>query len=262
MESGKVHLLGPYAIPGFSGPRHVRVYVPHRARAPRPLLFMFDGQNVFDDGPAFAGGWHVHAAVERLATRVPPPVVVAIDHGGTERISELSPFDLDAGPARGPGRAEAFVRFVVADLLRELRPRLAIDPDPRATVVGGSSMGGLAALYAHVAHPEVFGGALAMSPSIWLGRGAMARWMGSRSLAPWSRVYLDAGRREGKGALSRHVGGLAEQLRAKGGRYVLFRDDPKGLHREADWRRRLPAALRFFFGDSKGPPIGAGGSLS
>jgi enterochelin esterase-like enzyme len=248
MESGRIHLLGPYEVPGLAAKRLVRVYVPRRARpALRPTLVMFDGQNVFDDEPSFAGGWHVHEAVEKLAAPVPPPVVVAIDHGHHHRIQELSPFEV-----RGvAGHADVLVAWMAEVLLPELRRSLALDPDPRKVVVGGSSMGGLAALYAHARTPDAFGGALAMSPSLWVAGKAIVRWLANRQLAPWSRIYLDGGRREAGGALVRDLAALAEVLRHRRGQYVLFRDDPRGGHREADWRRRLPPALRFFFGTSR-----------
>jgi len=245
-------MLGPYDIPGFSGKRHVRAYVPIRARDElRPLLFMFDGQNIFDDAPSFAGGWHAHTAVEKLAKTVAPPVVLAIDHGNGERIRELSPFEMKRGPAAGPGRASEFVRWIVEWLLPRVRHRLGVDADPRRTVIGGSSMGGLAALYAHLEHPEVFGGCLAMSPSIWVADRALIEHARSKTLAPWSRIYIDAGRREQRGVLERDVGTLAELFRNKHGDRVLFRVDARGTHREADWKRRLPVALRFFYGTSR-----------
>lgn len=248
MESGRIHMLGPYEAPGLAVKRLVRVYVPRRARPVlRPTLVMFDGQNVFDDAPSFAGGWHVHAAVEKLAASVPPPVVVAIDHGHQHRIHELSPFEV-RGAA---GQADTLIGWMAGVLLPELRRSLSLDPDPRKVVVGGSSMGGLAALYAHGLSPDVFGGALAMSPSLWVAHKAIVAWLAARQLAPWSRIYLDGGRREGGGALVRELAALAETLRHRRGQYVLFRDDPRGLHREADWRRRLPPALRFFFGKSR-----------
>lgn len=254
MHHGRVRLLGPYDIPGFSGRRHVRTYVPTRARPTmRPLLFLFDGQNAFDDAPSFAGGLHVHAAVERLARAVSPPVVVAIDHGHAERIRELSPFAIRRGPHATPGHNAAFSRWIVDTLIPELRDALALDPDPRRAVIGGTSMGGLAALITHAEHPEHFGGALAMSPSLWVARRAAFDHLRRTRLAPWSRVYIDAGRRESRGIAERDAGMAAALLRTLDGESVLFRADPKGRHRETDWRRRLPAALRFFYGTSRAP---------
>jgi enterochelin esterase-like enzyme len=93
MTDHVVHQLGPFAIPLLS-PRHVRVYVPpHDAGgAPAPVLYMFDGQNLFDDEPSYAGGWHLHRSVRALGLKHRrAPVIVGIDHGGTARIEELSP---------------------------------------------------------------------------------------------------------------------------------------------------------------------------
>src|SRR5262245_50514104 len=98
---GEVQVMGPLAVPGLS-PRRVRLYLPQGWRGePRRALYLFDGQNVFGDEPSFAGGWHAHEAVEKLARACfPAPVVVGIDHGGEERIAELSPFDFRARPGR------------------------------------------------------------------------------------------------------------------------------------------------------------------
>ena len=82
-----LYLLGPFDVLGVE--RFVRVYVPEEGARGAPALFMFDGQNVFHDAPSFSGGWHVHESISAIS---PPPVVVAIDHGGDRRIHELSPF--------------------------------------------------------------------------------------------------------------------------------------------------------------------------
>lgn len=235
-------------IPGFSR-RHVRAYEPSRlASSDRPLLVLFDGQNVFDDAPSFSGGWHAHSAVERLARNVPQPLVVAIEHGHAARISELSPFTF----REHQGMLHAFLSWVTSWLLPHLRRHNAVSHDPRKITIGGSSMGGLAALFAGLTEPQHFGGVIAMSPSIWIDHGAMVRFASERSVPHDRRFYLDAGVREGRlvGAVS-HLG---EILRARGASPLLVRIDKRGGHREADWRRRLPNALRMHFGSSKGLP--------
>lgn len=244
-----MHILGPFEVlPGVAPKRHVRVYVPRRARpSERPLLLMFDGQNVFDDAPSFAGGWHAHRAVERLAKSVSPPVIVGVDHGHEHRISELSPFDF--GKVRGS--LEPLLSWLVGWLLPRLRQEHRLSSDRSRVVVGGSSLGGLAALYAALRHPSVFGGALAMSPSLWVAGGAFLRWAPDHARGARSRIYLDAGAREAGGrmlALAEQTAGL---LRASGVSDLKFRADPRGQHRESDWRRRLLPALRFHFGKSR-----------
>jgi len=244
--SGMMHLWGPEAPPGMI-PRLVRIYTPagHDPARGGPLLLLFDGQNVFEDEPSYAGGWQTHRAIERLARRRPRPVVVAVDHGGVERIRELAPWDNHGAP----GDLERLLDWIAGALLPRVRATYGVGAGPAATLVGGSSLGGLAALYAHFHRPEVFGGALAMSPSLWFAGRRLLGWLGERT-TPWtSRIYLDCGAREARGAMLSLARILAEQLRQRGyGRDRLrFREDPHGAHDERAWRRRLPAALRFLY---------------
>lgn len=138
------------------------------------------------------------------------------------------------------------LQWVIGGLLPQVRARHAIVEGPVGCAIGGSSMGGLASLYAHFRHPEVFGGVLAMSPSLWVGDGQFFRWLNGVS-TPWtSRIYLDAGAKE-DGMLSL-AERLARALKARGyGDKLLFKADPRGRHSERDWRRRLPSALRFMY---------------
>jgi enterochelin esterase-like enzyme len=246
-----VMLLGPFEIvPGVPPARHVRVHVPKRAAASeRPLLVLFDGQNVFDDAPSFSGGWHTHAIVDRMARRSNPPVIVAVDHGHEQRIGELSPF-----PVMGHAPAiEPLLHWIAEWLLPQLRTELSITNDRRRVIVGGSSMGGLAALYALLRRPDVFGGALAMSPSLWVGKGALLRLLSEVAFAPGSRVYVDAGRHEAGGTVLGAVHELEHIVKRHPHVDVRLVADPRGHHRESSWRRRLPAALRYHF-DVGAPP--------
>ena len=227
------------------GERRVRVYLPraYDGSRPFPLLVMFDGQNVFDDHGSFAGGWRAHHAVERLGKKRSRPIVVGIDHGHAGRIDELTPW----GKGGRRGRADSFVGWMVTHLLPDLRRRYRVVDGPAGILVAGSSLGGLAATYAHFKWPEVFGGALAMSPSFWLGAPKIFDFVSAQS-KPWtSKVYLDAGAREGGAA--RNVERMGGVLRARGYRDhdLLLKIDPKGAHQEGAWRRRLPTALRFFY---------------
>ncbi len=235
----------PLAIPGFA-PRRLRVYLPagHDDRDLRPLLVMFDGQNVFDHESSFSGGWLAHEAVERLARRRPHPIVVGVEHGGDSRLSELSPW-----PIKGqPGRADDFVGFIARELVPTLRRRFRIVDGPLGVLLGGSSMGGLAATWGHLTHPDAFGGALAMSPSFWVG-GARMQSLARAARPGVSQIYLDCGRGEGDGKMAplveRVAGALAEQ--GYDDEHLKVRIDARGTHSEASWRRRLVPALRWFY---------------
>lgn len=244
---GEIQILGPLAVPGHT-PRLVRVYLPSTftPEGPRFALYMFDGQNVFDDRPSFAGGWHLHETVERMARgKRLAPVVIGIDHGGSKRIDELSPFEM-RGTAGG---LDGLLGWIVDSLMPRLAAELPLIPGPVGAVVGGSSMGGLAALYAHFRQPRAFGGALVMSPSFWVQDGEILRWVRAQPTPELSRIYLDCGVREGRGTLLPQVAAMAAHLAARGydPDHLLFRADPRGAHSEASWRRRLPRALRFFY---------------
>ncbi len=241
--------LGVFEAPGFGGGRRVRAYAPHghvHARL-RPSLWLFDGQNVFEDEGSFAGGWHAHEALDRFAILSKPvaPVIVAVDHGDERRIDELTPF---AEGGRGGG-ADAFLAWLTGSLVPLVRRSVGLRDDPESTIVGGSSLGGLAAFYAHLRHPDVFGGALAMSPSFWFGRRAIFEWAAARTIPERSRIYLDAGAREARGMMLRNAREMAELLAERGldADRLMWRPDAKGTHAERHWRRRLPKALRFLF---------------
>ncbi len=237
---------GPEEVPGLA-PRRVRIHVPagHDPARGAPLLVLFDGQNVFDDGPSYSGGWYAHDAVDRMAKRRPRPIVVGVDHGGAERIHELSPW-----AAHGSrGQLDLLLDWMVDRLLPRLRSDFSTGAGPAATTIGGSSMGGLAALYAHLHRPDVFGGAMAMSPSLWFAQRRMLEWLQHVAI-PWtSRIYLDAGAKEARGALLDLTRTAAATLRHRGYGDDRLRtiEDRNGTHHEASWRRRLPVALRFFY---------------
>jgi enterochelin esterase-like enzyme len=247
MKPGEVSLLGPFAVPGLAS-RLIRVYLPrgYDAAKPNSVLYLFDGQNDFGDAPSFAGGWHVHDAVEGLAkSKRPVPVVAGIDHGGAERIAELSPFAIE----EEAGKLEILLDWVTGHLMPALTAELSLIPGPPGAVIGGSSMGGLAAFWSHFRHPEAFGGALVMSPSFWVANQAIFADVAARPTPRVSRLYLDAGAKEDKGRVVDAVAAMAEHLERRGydSDRLMWRADARGTHSEACWRRRLPRALRFLY---------------
>ncbi len=260
--TGRFVDLGTFDAPSLV-PRRVRAYVP---RAPnqgpkepeRPTLVLFDGQNVWDDAGSYAGGWYAHHAVDRLAAlgrvqkadglgraTILAPVIVAVEHGGAERVEELG--------APSSAKLGELIGLIVDRVLPVAHEKLPLQYGPGAHYVGGSSMGGLAALYTHFRRPEVFGGALCMSPSFWFAQRGVFDFVAKEPNPYRSRVYLDAGAREGRGKLVGLVAEMARHLESRGwgpagDLRLLFRADPRGTHDEAHWRRRLPKALRFLVG--------------
>ena len=246
-----IDILGPYRVPWLPGERRVRVFVPRPLRlgVRLPVLYMFDGQNVFDDGPSFSGGWHLHQTAQGLAEHGHTmPVIVGIDHGGVQRINELSPFRCSVST----GQLYRLIGWMRQTLMPAIRRDYPVRDDVAGTAIGGSSLGGLAALHTHFRHPDLFGAALVMSPSLWLARGKMFRDLETHK-TPWtSRIYLDAGAHEHR--IFRDCARLATGLRARGygDAGLLWRPDPQGRHQEAHWRRRAPGALQYLFAHAQG----------
>jgi predicted alpha/beta superfamily hydrolase len=196
---------------------------------------LFDGQNVLEDEGSYAGGWRAHRAVERLGRKTcVRPLILAVGNGGVHRMVEL-----------GVGAAD-FVDALLEQLILPFSTRQALGGP---CVLGGASLGGLAALVGWQRHPQRFSGAIAMSPSLWYQHHRLLRSLQAGAALPSTgRLYLDAGARE-RGRMYADAELLAQLLQARGWGEDRLRwhPDPKGAHQERHWRRRLPAALRFHF---------------
>jgi enterochelin esterase-like enzyme len=245
--AGSFESLGWMSVPGFSS-REVTVYRPegHRPEVATPALFMFDGQNAFEDVPGGGPGWHLHRAIDGLdpGTHV-APLVVAIPSVGASRVEELTPW-----PSEGKGgRGDEMLDWVARSLEPRVRERHHLPEGALGAVLGGASWGGLLALHGHFRFPALFGGALALSPSCWVGDFAIFEDLRRREVPPFSRIYLDCGGREAQGRMLPPARALAHQLRARGysDGQLLWVEDPEADHTELEWRKRLPAALRFMY---------------
>ena len=216
-------------------PRRVRVAIPRDVEAAPSLLLLFDGQNVLGDEGSHAGGWHAHQAIPRLPKTVRRPVIVAVDHGYARRIDELW------------HHVDPFLRFVTHEVLPAAEHHARRRFDPEARVIGGSSLGGLASQLALARHPRIFRGAIAMSPSMWVSPRAFLHELRHAHYVPGTRAYVDVGYRESP-AMIRCARAVPDVLAARlPPAQILWRPDRRGRHREKDWRRRLPKALRFAF---------------
>lgn len=221
-----------------------------------PVLYLNDGQNLIDPARAFGGvTWNVQEAVNRLLRRrvIPPLVVVGIDHGESLRGREYLPVDDERNPdARGPlGRK--YADFVTREVMPFVEQRYPVARGAANTGFGGSSYGAIAALYTSLVHPGTFGRLLLESPSLYVGNRYVLRK--ARSATRWpARIYLGVGTAETSRAdwndeTVENVRRLEAILRGTGfgPRRLKVAIEEGGRHSEADWARRLPAALEFLF---------------
>lgn len=242
-----VSALPPLTMESLQRERSIRIYLPpsyDQSDRRYPVLYMHDGQNLFDDATAYAGEWGVDETLDALAgSHGLELIVVGIDNGGDHRMTELNPFDHeDFGSAEG----DAYLDFVVEQLKPLIDGKYRTLPDRANTAIMGSSMGGLISHYAINRHPQVFGKAGVFSPSYWAGPQMLDT--AEQQLPEDTRLYLLVGGKEGPDM----VGGfeqmgeiLALSHPAQGWHAKLVAE---GDHNEAFWRGELAEAILWLFG--------------
>jgi predicted alpha/beta superfamily hydrolase len=246
---GSIRQLEQVDSPQLGNTRDLLVYLPPsyaRGDARYPVLYMHDGQNLFDPATSFAGEWAVDQTLEAGSEDGLEAIVVAIPNMGPERANEYSPF-LDA--RNGGGRGELYLRFIVETVKPIVDADFRTLPDREHTGIAGSSMGGLISLYAFFRYRHVFGFAGVMSPALWFAERAVLDWVERQPYAG-GRIYIDVGMREGQTTVD-DVLRLRDVLEAKGYRNLhdlLCVVDTAGDHSERAWARRLQRKLRFLLG--------------
>jgi predicted alpha/beta superfamily hydrolase len=252
-RTGTIERLGVVASAHVS-PREVQVWLPPGyAEHPGqryPVLYLHDGQNVFDARAAGAE-WQVDEAAQQgvASGRLRPFIVVAVSVGA-DRIADYTPTAATLQGERRGGGAPAYARYLVEELKPAIDARYRTRRGPADTAVGGSSLGGLVSLWLALHRPETFGTALVASPSVWWDNKFLLRDISATAVpTPRPRLWLDIGAQEGDEAVTL-AHGLAELLRKKGwsGDTLRFVEDPRGRHDETSWARRVPAMLDFLYG--------------
>ncbi len=259
--TGDVRILEDLYSPQLHNRREVLVYLPPSytmSDRRYPVIYMHDGQNLFDDAASFAGEWGVDETMDGLSREGIEAIIVGLPNLGDARLNEYSPF---VDRRHGGGLGDAYVDFIVDTVKPIVDSAFRTWPDRVHTGIFGSSMGGLISLYAYFQRPGVFGMVGAMSPAFWFAGGAIIPFIRSRPPV-FGRIYLDMGEKEPASAhgwwrfplLSRlgknHCQRVAHLLMKKGcdEEHLRLVVDPDGEHNEASWRRRLPDALRFLLG--------------
>lgn len=165
--TAQVHIISEkFDMPQLGRQRRVWIYLPkdyETTKKKYPVIYMHDGQNLFDEYTAGYGEW----GIDELMDQVSPKnqcIIVGIDHGGENRITEYDPYDSKYGKGRGGD----YVRFLVETLRPFIDTHYRTMKDAKHTTIAGSSMGGLISMYAAVKHPDVFGNAGVFSPAFWI----------------------------------------------------------------------------------------------
>lgn len=218
-----------------------------------PVLYMQDGQNIFEQAPGTPGEWGVDETVSELVAggKAKAAIIVGIPSTGPDRVSEYLPVTA-VGKVKPGG--EAYVRFLLDEVIPRVERTFRTAAGPENRGIGGSSLGGLISLYAASKHPEVFGKVLAESPSLILGEKQTWKDLFPPSAAMPTAIYLGMGGKEA-GTVTRVNEALLEAVRALDAsltahtpmpRHDLF-IDMEAKHDELAWAKRFGGAYKFLF---------------
>jgi len=215
-----------------------------------PVLFVQDGQNLFDPETSFIKGnyWRMGETADELivSRQIEPLIIIGIYNTGVHRIDEYTPFE---DKRLGGGRADAYGQMLVEELKPFVEHAYRTLPGTGNCGMGGSSLGGLVSLYLGLRYTWIFGKLAVMSPSVWWHNRAILKTVAQIQRKPDLRIYLDVGTREGRRALP-DVRALRRDLINKGwkrGKDLAYTEAKDGEHSEWAWAQRVAPMLKFLF---------------
>ncbi len=239
--------------------RDVLVYLPPGysifSRKHFPVLYLHDGQNVFDAATSFAGvEWSVDETAQRLIRQklIEPLIIVGVANTGADRIHEYAPTRgvIDAKAKRvkrSRGRAREYGEFLIEELKPYIDRKYRTRREAEFTGLGGSSLGGLVTLAIGILFPAMFSRLVVMSPSIWWDNFAIYRLVDMIEGKPALKIWLDTGTAEPGWEQGRL---LRDRLIEKGWRLnvdLKYLEAKGAGHSESAWAERVEPALRFLF---------------
>ena len=228
----------PLYITELNIKRRIWVYLPGDyaiSEKRYPVLYMQDGQNLFDVKTSFSGEWEIDEYLDSIDYA---GIVVGIDNGGDLRINEYNPNDNEEF---GLGLGRQYLQVVTSILKPYIDERFRTIPGPGHTSIAGSSMGGLISFYAGLYHPKVFGAVGVFSPSFWL----VPELLDQVRMSPPAghkdqRYYFYGGEREGENLIET-IQDVSELLRARMKCHVTVALSEKGTHSESSWKKMYPS---------------------
>ena len=254
-DQGRIRFHPRFPSRYLSTPRDIVVYLPpgYKEGGRCSVLYLQDGQNLFDPATAFAGqDWRADVTADRLILggAIEPLILVGVYHTGVRRISEYTP-TRDTFCRKG-GKADRYARMMA----RELKPFIDREYRTRRQAahhgVGGSSMGGLVSLVTGLLYPEVFGRLALLSPSVWWDNRSILETVRAYKSRSRPRIWLDAGTDEGDTPrqVIDDLRMLRDALVQKGWREEIdlrFCEVGGAGHNEAAWAARFGEVLHYLF---------------
>jgi predicted alpha/beta superfamily hydrolase len=236
------------------------VYVPrmYEAEGERrfPVLYMQDGQNLFDPETSFIKGnyWRMGETADALAGAgaMEPLIIVGIYNAGVKRVDEYTPVE---DKRLGGGGADTYGRMLVDELKPFIDARYRTLPEAEHCGIGGSSLGGLVTLHLGLRYPTVFSRLAVVSPSVWWRNRTILKTVAALAQKPALRIWLDIGTQESTRAVP-DARALREALLSKGwrlGEDLAYLEADGGEHTESAWAQRAGPMLQFLFPARQAP---------
>ncbi len=234
--SKNVHILdSAFYMPQLKRFRRIWLYLPEnyeRSTNSYPVLYMHDGQNIFDAQTSSFGEWGIDECLDTLSRELNKYcIVVGIDHGGDKRLNELNPFD---HPEFGKGEGDTYLEFIVQTLKPYIDSLYRTKKQVQNTFIAGSSMGGLISMYAITKYPKVFGAAGVFSPAFWVAPSILEE-VSRSEYSNKTKIFLFAGQLESD-KMVEDMQKIDSLLRKKKVCNITTVLDEEGRHSEHTWR--------------------------
>ena len=224
-----------FFMPQLNRHRRIVIYLPenYKKSAKRyPVIYMQDGQNLFDNYTAGFGEWGIDECLDSLIKKGKKGcIVVGIDNG-PKRLNEYNPYTFEQF---GNGEGDAYVNFIVETLKPYIDKKFRTMPNKENTIIAGSSMGGLISYYAMLKHPMVFGKAGVFSPAFWTADGIknLTDSLGNKING---LLFFYMGALEGEKYLADMLN-IGDRLAKVSSSYIYTTIDSEGEHNEQAWRK-------------------------
>ncbi len=234
-----------FQIPQLNRTRRLWVYLPRGYASSKntyPVIYMNDGQNLFNLQTAPNGEWGVDEALDSLQAQTKKEaIVVGIDHGGDKRMTEYNPYNNEKF---GKGEGIKYVEFLALTLKPYIDKKFRTQKDAAHTFIAGSSMGGLISMYAVVKYPDVFGGAGVFSPAFWTAPAIYDEVQNAKWTANKPRIFLYAGGQESN-LMVPDMEKMTRLITTKGSYDVRQIVAPLNKHNEKAWREEFPGFYKW-----------------
>jgi len=237
-----------FEIPQLSRTRRIWLYLPpdyENSGKEYPVIYMHDGQNLFDQFTSYAGEWEVDETLNEIAGQgYQVPIVVGIDNGGVYRIDELTPWN---NPDYGGGQGDEYMSFIVETLKPYIDQNYRTMADREFTGIMGSSLGGLISTYGALKYQHIFSKSGPFSPAYWINNDSIWDFVSAAGKQQNIKFYQNAGEYEGSSYISMMYL-MEDSLKALGFEDVYSKVIEGGNHNEQSWRDDFAEAYLWLFG--------------